>query len=446
MTPHQVLAGSNSRADLVVTYLPVGSLTDYRNNPRTHTKSQIQKIADSIRSFGFTNPILIDDHCVIVAGHGRLRAAKLLGMQQVPTIKLSSLTPAQVRAYVIADNRLALEAGWDEDILKIELQQLIVDNEIDVSLTGFEIAEIDLIIQSNGSPDKAEVVRIEDGPSVSQTEDLWLLGRHRILCGSSLVSSTYERLLDGRKANVIFTDPPYNVPVDGHVCGNGAIKHAEFAMASGEMSKTEFTEFLASSFRLLEQHSKPGSVHFVCMDWRSLKEIVSAGERVYNSLLNVCVWVKNNGGMGSFYRSRHEMVFVFSKAGGTRRNNIMLGKFGRNRTNVWEYPGVNTLSKQGEEGNLLALHPTVKPTALVADALLDCSAPRDIVLDGFLGSGTTLLAAERTGRSCFGIELSPNYVDVAIRRWQHQTGQSAIHAVSKKSFDVLVGEKEVHHA
>jgi DNA modification methylase len=431
--------------ELRINYRRVGDLKPYSNNARTHSKSQIRKIAESIRSFGFTNPILIDKENTIIAGHGRVEGAKILGLAQVPTIRLESLTPAQVRAYVIADNRLAEEAGWNKEILKIELQHLILDDEIDISLTGFEIAEVDLVLQEVNKADEVDAFEVDDRPVVSKPDDLWLLGRHRILCGSSLVDVNYERLMDGRKANVVFTDPPYNVRIDGHVCGNGATKHAEFAMASGEMTQAEFTEFLVSSFRRLEHHSKAGSVHFICMDWRHLKEIVTAGDQIYDSLLNVCVWVKDNGGMGSFYRSRHEMVFVFSKGGGTRRNNIQLGKFGRNRTNVWEYPGVNTLSKRGEEGNLLALHPTVKPTTLVADALLDCSAPKDIVLDGFLGSGTTLLAAERTGRSCFGIELTPKYVDVAIRRWQQHTGQQAVHAVSAKSFDALTQEREATH-
>jgi hypothetical protein len=234
--------------------------------------------------------------------------------------------------------------------------------------------------------------------------------------------------------------------VDGHISGNGRIRHKEFAMASGEMSSEEFISFLTQSLDLLRAHSEEGSVHFVFMDWRHAKELLAAGERVYDSLLNLCVWVKDNGGMGSFYRSRHELVFVFRNGEVSHRNNIQLGKFGRNRTNVWEYPGVSTLSKQGNEGNLLALHPTVKPVALVADALLDCSAPKDIVLDPFLGSGTTLLAAERTGRICRAIELSPKYVDTAIRRWQNRTGQQAIHVTSGKSFDSLAAALEVVNA
>jgi DNA modification methylase len=431
--------------DLHVVYERADSLTAFSNNARTHSRAQTRKIADSIQAFGFTNPVLIDKKSTIIAGHGRVAAAKMLGISQIPTIRLEGLSPDQIRAYIIADNKLAELAGWDNSILKIELQHLItLDSGFDVTITGFEIPEIDLIMQ-----DEAQTGEQEDempattGSPVTQLGDLWLLGKHRILCGSSLDSTSYDRLMNGKKGSVVFTDPPFNVPIDGHVCGNGAIKHEEFAMASGEMNEDQFICFLSDSLRQLERHSKPGSVHFVCMDWRHMKELLLAGEGVYDSLLNLCVWNKDNGGMGSFYRSQHELVFVFRKKGNTHRNNIQLGKYGRNRTNIWKYPGVNTLSKQGDEGNLLALHPTVKPVALVADALLDCSAPKEIVLDAFLGSGTTLLAAERTGRVCYGIELNSKYVDVAIRRWQQQTGQQAVHAQSNKIFDELSQEQDV---
>jgi DNA modification methylase len=247
--------------------------------------------------------------------------------------------------------------------------------------------------------------------------------------------SSYSRLLGSKRAHVVFVDPPYNVPIAGNVSGNGSVRHKNFKMASGEMSEFEFISFLSSSLKLLARYSETGSVHFVCMDWRHAGELMSAGKQVYECLLNLCIWVKNNGGMGSFYRSRHELVFVYRNGRERHRNNVQLGRFGRNRTNVWEYPAINSLSKTGEEGNLLALHPTVKPVALVADALLDCSAQGDVVLDGFLGSGSTLLAAERTGRSCYGIELDPVYVDTAIRRWQRYTGDHAIDVASGTRFD-----------
>jgi DNA modification methylase len=425
---------------LSVTYRLISDLRAYERNARTHSKKQLKQIADSIQTFGFTNPVLIDSSGTIIAGHGRVEAAKLLQLETVPTILLESMTKAQIRAYVIADNKLAEAAGWDKSILKIEFESFVADN-LDLALTGFEIAEIDLILQTDVGDANPEEFAPEILPPVSSVGDLWLLGEHRILCGSSLLDSSLEELMGRRKADVVFTDPPYNVRIPGHVCGNGSVKHEDFAMASGEMSKSEFTDFLAKAMIQLERHSKSGAVHFICQDWRHIQEITEAGQRVYDSLLNMCVWVKNNGGMGSFYRSQHELIFVFRK-GKSHRNNIQLGKFGRTRTNVWEYPGVNTFSKQGDEGNLLALHPTVKPTALVADALLDCSAPNDIVLDSFLGSGTTLMAAEQTGRVCYGIELDPRYVDTAIRRWEKRTGLNAIHASSTRTFNAVSNEKE----
>lgn len=278
---------------------------------------------------------------------------------------------------------------------------------------------------------------------VTQSGDLWFLGKHRVLCGNSLEDSSYKALMVSRRANLVFVDPPYNVPIEGNVSGHGSIHHREFAMASGEMNEAEFVAFLTTSLGLLRRYSTSASIHFVCMDWRHAGELLAAGNQIYEAFLNLCVWVKNNGGIGSFYRSRHELVFVFQNGKGQRRNNVQLGRYGRNRTNVWEYPSVSALSKQGDEGNLLALHPTVKPVALIADALLDCSARGDIVLDGFLGSGSTLIAAERVGRTCFGIEIQPRYVDVAIRRWQKHTGDQAIHAATRKSFDDIGAPSEV---
>jgi DNA modification methylase len=302
-------------------------------------------------------------------------------------------------------------------------------------------SEIDLILQqAEVKPDADDTFETMAGPAVSLRGDLWLLGKHRIYCGDSLDEQSYQSLMKGLKADAVFVDPPYNVPIDGYVSGKGSIHHREFEMASGEMTEKEFVDFLSASFGFLVRHSKPGSVHFACMDWKHADEILAAGNRAYDALINLCVWAKDKGGMGSFYRSQHELIFVFRNGKACHRNNIQLGKFGRNRTNVWQYPGINTLSRHGEEGNLLALHPTVKPVALVADALLDCTGSGGLVLDSFLGSGSTLIASERTGRICHGIELDPLYVDTVIRRWQRYTGSSAIHAESGKRFEeVLCG-------
>ncbi|MGC2745750.1 MAG: DNA modification methylase, partial [Candidatus Angelobacter sp.] len=354
----------------------------------------------------------------------------------------------QIRAYVIADNRLAEKAGWDNAILAIELQHLITLDEIfDVTITGFEMPEVDLILQeASAAHDEDDVVNIDRTvQAITQAGDLWQLGKHRVYCGSALDEASYKTVMVNRRADMVFIDPPFNVRIDGNVSGKGSTRHREFAMASGEMSEAEFVAFLTTSLRLLSRHSTGGSVHFVFMDFRHMGELLSAGRQIYDKVLNLCVWVKDNGGMGSFYRSRHELVFVFRNGKSPHRNNIQLGQFGRNRTNVWEYPGVNTLSKQGDEGNLLTLHPTVKPVQLVADAILDCSARGDIVLDSFLGSGTTLIAAERVGRICHGIEIDPLYVDVGIRRWQRLTGDHAIHSITHKRFDDLAAATEVQN-
>lgn len=437
---------NNNPPELKVAYKSAVSLAAHPQNARTHSKLQIRQIAASIKAFGFTNPVLIDQNDTVIAGHGRVAAAKLLGMDQVPTIRLEGLSRDQIRAYVIADNRLAEKAGWDKSILTIELQHLLtIDSDLDVTVTGFEIPEIDLILsQAVTEPDQDDIFEMDPTyRAVAQSGDLWQLGKHRVVCGNALGENSYKTLMGLRHANLVFVDPPYNVPIEGNVSGNGSIHHPEFAMASGEMNEAEFVAFLSTSLRLLARHSTNGSIHFVCMDWRHASELLAAGNQVYESFLNLCVWVKNNGGMGSFYRSRHELIFVFKNGKGPHRNNVQLGRYGRNRTNIWEYPGVSALSPNGDEGNLLALHPTVKPVALIADALLDCSARGEIVLDTFIGSGSTLIAAERVGRVCFGMEIEPLYVDVAIRRWQRHTGDRAIHSGTGKCFDELAATSEV---
>ena len=427
-------------ADCRVELIDVDRLTPCKANARTHSRKQIRQIADSIKRFGFNNPILIDDAGEIIAGHGRAEAAKLIGLTAVPTLRLSHLSPAEKRAYVLADNKLAELAGWDREILAIELQALI-DLDIDVQLTGFGMGEIDIIL---GDPDAAqrETASPEDeiadpvpGRAVSQAGDVWALGKHRLLCGDARDNGAYERLINGEKAEIVFTDPPYNVPIDGHVCGLGDIHHREFAMASGEMSPEAFTVFLKSVFEKLVAHSTNGAIHYVCMDWRHIAEMMAAGNDVYTELKNLCVWSKTNAGMGSFYRSRHELVFVWKSGSAPHINNFELGQHGRNRTNVWEYAGISTMRPGRLEE--LAMHPTVKPVALVADALKDCSRRNSIVLDPFAGSGTTLIAAERTGRRACAIEIDPVYVDVAIRRWQSFTGKSATLVGAGQTFEEI---------
>jgi DNA modification methylase len=423
---------------LEVTYLPTKSLKPHPRNPRVHKDKQVGQIAQSIKAFGFNVPILVDERQRVVAGHGRLLAARKLGWDTVPVIKLNHLTESQYSAFLIADNRLTETSASNERLLG---EQLKVSSELeldfDLEVTGFEMAEIDLLIDSLDSihePDPDDSLPAIETSAVTASGDLWQLGKHRVLCGDSLVAENHTLLMDGAKADLAITDSPYNVPIDGHASGLGRVHHREFAMASGEMSGWEFTEFLRKAMLLSREHSQPGSLAYYFMDFRHMKEILAAGAELYGELMNLCVWAKNNAGMGSFYRSAHELIFLFKHGGSSHRNNIQLGKFGRYRTNVWNYPSANTFSRSGPDGDLLALHPTPKPVALIADAIKDSTARGALVLDPFLGSGTAVIAAERTGRVCYGLELDPLYVDTIIRRWQRRSKRDAIHAESGESF------------
>jgi DNA modification methylase len=436
------------KRELAVEYVSVEALKPDPRNPVEHSHGQIRQIAKSIENFSFNAPILVDRDNKILAGHGRLRACQHLGLSSVPIIRLEHLTPNQARAFSIADNKLAENAQWNERLLgEIFLELSTQDLDFNIEVTGFSGAEIDLKIENpSGTPsstaDPADEMEGLSTWPISRVGDPWKLGRHRLLCGTALERESYRRLMQGDKAHLVFTDPPFNVKIDGHATGNGRIRHREFPMAAGELSSSEFTDFLATVFHHLATSSTDGSIHYVCMDWRHQIEVLTAGREAYSELKNLCVWVKNNAGMGSLYRSQHELVFVFKHGSGRHRNNIDLGRHGRNRSNCWQYPGVNSFGRKGEEGDLLAMHPTVKPVAMVADAMLDCSARGDIVLDPFLGSGTTLIAAERVGRICRAIELDPLYVDSAIRRWQRHSGDHAVHAESAQRFDDIAAEED----
>lgn len=418
----------------------VSELRPYANNARTHSRKQLKQIAASIERFGFTNPILISEAGEIIAGHGRVEAAKLLGHKQVPTIVLSHLSDAERRAYVLADNKLALNAGWDRDILAIELQGLI-DLDFDVELTGFSLAETDFILDDAAQSDPEG----DDGPedhvpplgatAVTRRSDVWLLGRHKLICGDARLAADYAALLGEERADVVFTDPPYNVPIDGHVSGLGSVRHREFAFASGEMSKAQFTTFLAESLSTIATVMRDGAIAFVCMDWRHMGELLAAGEVAFSELKNLVVWNKTNGGMGAFYRSKHELIFVFKMGTAEHTNSFGLGDTGRYRTNVWDHAGISSMT--ASRADELAMHPTVKPVALVADAIKDCSRRGEIVLDAFGGSGSTLIAAEKTGRLARLIEFDPLYCDTIIRRWQLLTGKHATLAATGQTFEEI---------
>lgn len=429
-------------AKLAVEHVAVAALKPYSSNARTHSPKQIAEIASSIKAFGFNNPVLIDKAGTIIAGHGRVEAAKKLGLDTVPCLRLEHLSDAQKRAYILADNKLAEKAGWDREILRIELQNLTgLDLDFDVTITGFEMAEIDVLLsEADAKPDADDVVPpLAQGLAVTRLGDLWQIGAHRLICGDATDFETSARLLEGERAQMVFTDPPYNVKIDGHVSGLGAVKHREFAFASGEMTEAEFTAFLERVFANLVLRAVDGAIHFVCMDWRHLGEVLAAGGRTFNELKNICVWNKTNGGMGSLYRSQHEMIFVFKSGTAPHINNVELGRHGRYRTNVWTYAGANTFSATRDAH--LAMHPTVKPVALVADAILDCSRRRGIVLDAFAGSGTTLVAAERTGRRGYGIELDPAYCDTILKRVSSITGVEARLVATGQTFAEVAAER-----
>jgi hypothetical protein len=426
------------RRELTVNDLLIEDLKPLPRNPRTHSPKQIEQIADSIRNFGWTNPILIDAENNVIAGHGRLVAAKLIGIDRVPTIRIEDMTEAQRRAYVLADNKLAENAGWDSELLALELQGLLeMDLDFEVTVTGFAMGEVDVLIGGLNAFDDDEADRVpsidQSLPPITARGDCWALGNHRLLCADATRPESFERLMDGEFAEVVVTDPPYNVPIKGHVGGRGSVKHSDFLMASGEMSEPAFIAFLTNALGGMAGYCRDGAIHFVCMDWRHLFELLTAGRSVYSALLNLCIWAKSNAGMGSLYRSQHELVAVFKKGSASHINNVELGRHGRNRTNVWSYAGMNSFGPDRDEA--LAMHPTVKPVALVEDCILDCSNRGSIVLDGFVGSGTTLIAAERTGRRAFGLELEPRYVDVSLRRFRDLTGIEPVHVESGLTFD-----------
>ena len=424
---------------LAVSYISPEEVKPYQNNPKKHSEKQITQIINSIKEFKFNNPILIDENNVLIAGHGRLLASKHLQIKEIPAIRLTHLTESQKKAYRIADNKLTENGAWDTDLLKIEFEEIQKLNlDLNLDITGFDNQEIDLLFNPPPPADNKlnKIPYIPEKEIVSKAGDIWQLGSHRIICGDALEKMTFERLLQDKHAAMVFTDPPYNVKINGHVCGNGAIKHKEFAMASGEMGANEFTDFLNSNFKLLKEFSKNGSLHLICMDWRHVEEISRAGH-VYDEFKNICVWNKTNAGMGSLYRSKHEFIFVYKNGEGKHINNIELGSKGRYRTNVWDYAGVNTFKNT----NLLKLHPTVKPVELIWDAILDVSKRGDIVLDSFLGSGSTLIACEKAHRLCYGIELEPLYVDTTIRRWQELTGKEAIRERDGKSYKEILAEQ-----
>lgn len=439
-------SGAAAKLQLELQYLPISSVRPDATNARSHSQRQLVRLEAVVAEFGFTNPILIDETSVIIAGHARLEVAQMLGMKTVPCVRLSHLSASQKTALALADNKLGDMSEFDPERLAAQLAQLC-SVDFNVELTGFETAEMDIILEtplattpSMADPADDFASPDRDASAVSQLGDHWLLGNHHLHCADSLVAESYEEVLGEARAAMVITDPPFNQKIQGHVSGLGKAKHREFAMASGEMSQAEFIVFLKNSMRHLVEYSRDGSIHYIFMDAAHILEIAVAGAETYTEFKALCVWNKSSGGMGSLYRSKHELIFVYKNGTASHQNNILLGKFGRYRTNVWDYAGVNTFGRNRDTD--LAAHPTVKPVGLIADAIRDCSKRGDIILDPFAGSGTILVAAERTGRRAAAIELDPHYVDNAVKRWQEATGAQATLSSSGQTFAEVAAERE----
>ncbi|PPR18027.1 MAG: hypothetical protein CFH43_00585 [Proteobacteria bacterium] len=414
-----------------IQYIPTENLTPYKNNAKKHPEKQVQQIAASIQQFGFINPIIINSSKEIIAGHGRLEGAKALKLKQVPVILVDHLSEAEVRAYRLADNQLTMNSGYDTELLRVELADLSnLDLDFDLDITGFELPEIEFLLEGETSKDvdaDDEVIE-DDVPKRASFGDVWQLGEHKLICGDSTKIETYQNLMGDELADVVLTDPPYNVKISGHVCGNGKVQHEEFAMASGEMTDAEFVAFLEAFIQHNIAFSRDGSLHYIFMDWRHIYDLLHAGQKHYTELKNICVWNKDNGGMGTMYRSKHELVALFKNGKDPHINNVQLGVFGRYRTNVWDYAGVNSFGKNQSD---LKMHPTVKPVSLLIDALRDSTHKGGIVLDSFGGSGSTLIACEKSGRKARLIEYSEHYCDVILHRWETLTGETAVKIYSE---------------
>ncbi len=426
----------------IVEVIQIDKIIPYECNARTHEKFQLNQIAASIKQYGLICPIVIAEDNVIIAGHGRHEAAKNIGLKYLPVIRVTHLTKNQIRAYRLADNKTAENAGWDNNLLMVELSYLLeIESEFDLDSIGFSTAEVDVIV-SDESPDDVDdppPPTPEPNKVISRPGDIFTCGEHRIGVGDCQDDLFVPQVMHSQLARMSCNDPPYNVPILGHVSGKGQAQHDEFAFASGEMSEAEYIQFLLTVFTALSGICTKNALHYVFMDWRHLYELLHAGREAFDQLINCCVWTKSNGGMGSLYRSQHEMCMIFKNGKAPHTNNVQLGKHGRNRTNVWPYAGMNSFGKDRDD--LLASHPTVKPISMIADTIMDVTNHGDIVFDGFLGSGTTLIAAARTHRICYATEIEPKYVDVALRRWMNETGGTPILESTGQSFEEAAVER-----
>jgi DNA modification methylase len=427
--------GKHDNVRLHVEYVDVARLQVRFRRTKSHSARQIKKLAGAIERTGFNVPILVDEDLTVVSGHGRLDAAKLLGISSVPVIRITHLTPAQLRLFAIFDNKIGTEGVIDSDAIFRELSDISVEApDLDLSDSGFAIGEIDAMKGLHRTQELDDLDEAPEPPrkAVSHVGDLWLLGRHRLLCGDSTDAAQIARLIGGRPAQLLLSDPPYNLKIPGVVSGNGRVKHDNFVMASGELSPSEFQDFLSSFIAAAKPHLLDGALAMLFMDWRHIADLITAGTSQQLTHRQLLVWEKSNPAMGAIWRNAHELIAVFKRGDAPTIDNVALGKFGRNRSNVLHYPGANVPTKGRRRA--LELHSTVKPIALIADLILDVSNPGDLILDSFGGSGTTLMAANAVERDACVCELDPRYVDTIIERWTNRTGEEAILEASGESW------------
>jgi DNA modification methylase len=428
-----------------IEHLAIQDLKVPARSLRSCSDGQVRDLMGLIRTVGFIVPLVIDEECRVWAGMVRLKAAERLGMVQVPVVRLANLTEAQKRAFRIADNKLQEKGKWDRKQLSLELPELtplLQLEDLDISITGFTAVEIDQITfdfeEDAADPSDDFDPDLLSQPVVSRLGDVYRLGDHILGCGDARDQDLVRRLVGNRLAAMAFLDVPYNERIR-NVVGRGRTKHAEFAMASGEMSDEEYRDFLRQTLSVAAAVSTKTALHYACTNWSHVDALIAVGHQVYSAMINLAVWVKPNAGQGQFYRSQHELIGIFRVGEGRHLNNVENGKHGRNRSNVWQYSGTSGF-RAGRMADLRA-HPTVKPVAMVCDAIKDCTRRDDTVLDTFIGSGTTILAAERVGRRAVGVEIEPRFVDLAIRRWQQMTGRDAIHVEDGRTFLDLTSER-----
>lgn len=401
--------------------------------------------AANLNRFGQPGPILVSDDLVVIHGEEILAAASRLGWRSINIVRMPNLNESERRVLTLALAKLPLLSSWDDEALRVELSELVtldLDFQIE-DMTGFSIAEIDLILtpgQDEAKDDPLDTLPDDlPGEPVSRPGDLWVLGDNRLLCGDALDPESYRRVMEGTMARMVFTDPPYNIPIAGHVSGLGKVKHRDFAAGVGEMSFEAFSAFLKQALTNATSHLIDGGLLYMFMDRRHIEELLRAARETGLSIVDMCIWNKLVGGMGSFYRSQHEPILVFRSGNASHLNNIELGRHGRYRSNVWDHRGLASFGR--DRRALLTMHPTVKPVSLIVEAIKDGTRRNDIVVDPFAGSGSTIIAAERARRIGYGIELEPRYVDIIVRRWEAMSGHTAVYQTSGATFGEMLATK-----